>query len=419
MPGGSRNTSLVYVKSILSEIESILGELDSSNCVFGIFNTGVTPIGEPLGDAYFVDGSVSASGDGTTWATAVQTIDESIALCTANQNDSVFVSPGQYDEDANVGGVLVDVAGIHLFGLGKYECQVRNPNASATAVFTVSVNHIEIAGFNVNEMATTVEGIYCTQNALHVHDCIFNNTQENAIHLAGSVYCIIEHNRIVLSTDDGIELSGFVTDNLILENYITGVGDNAIHLNGGTASRNYVIGNVINGSNGTTDQGIHLNGADGNTVVRNAVGGCVTAGLDSGNNNVKRMNEGDFGWVLAYPLLAGPIRCTGGVGAWVMGAYVPIIAVAALTDYDIVGIQFLVNSATSYIVRIGVGAPGSEVAKTEFPTATQVVNTEYDFILNEPLRVRSGSGLAVACATLAGLGSEWADCKVLVNTNAW
>ncbi len=67
---------------------------------------------------WFVDGDVAASGSGTSWATALKTIQEAVAA--ASSGDEIWVAQGAYTGNAGTAGGLENVvimkAGVALYG---------------------------------------------------------------------------------------------------------------------------------------------------------------------------------------------------------------------------------------------------------------------------------------------------------------
>lgn len=79
------------------------------------------------------------------------------------------------------------------------------------------------------------------------------------------------------------------------------------------------------------------------------------------------------------------MTCTSGSPARLLGAWRQVIEADAISeDFDITGIQFLVNTATQYCVQIGIGASGYEGSINDFRTDTQAVDTEYASISTPP-----------------------------------
>ena len=127
----------------------------------------------------------------------------------------------------------------------------------------------------------------------------------------------------------------------------------------------------------------------------------------------------------SYPALATGTTVTG-AGANIKGAWAEIIAAAAITeDFWIVGLQATLNAVDEYMLDLGVGAGGDEVALiTNLPVEmdTRVVTAvgETDRIhaaalLPYPIRVAANSRIATRLATVGG-GSDTAEVKVIVAT---
>lgn len=73
------------------------------------------------GSSYFVDsGSGSSSNDGSSWSTALATLDQAINKCTANQGDIIYLAEGHTETYTTTGvKATFDIAGITVIGLGK------------------------------------------------------------------------------------------------------------------------------------------------------------------------------------------------------------------------------------------------------------------------------------------------------------
>lgn len=276
----------------VDDVEEFLSTLGS----FGIFpGMGAA---EHIREFYWVD-SVNGSdaNDGSTGALAKATIDAAIALTTANQDDIILVLKGDYNENVNTGGVLADVAGIHLFGLGQRLCTVDNSNGAATAVFTVSAANVEIAGFFIDEQTASVEGIKSTVALAHlaIHDNYLVGNMENGI--SGTLsFSYIYGNEINAGTNDGIELTGSCVGCRIFNNQIYSCGDNGIHINSDDGDTNFIYDNTINGDSGDTDFAISITLGDNNKVSGNTMGELATWPiLDSGSSNIWVNNHADVG----------------------------------------------------------------------------------------------------------------------------
>lgn len=92
------------------------------------------------GNIFYVDSGLSGALDtnaGTTWATALATIDGAIGKCTANNGDVIFVAPGHTETITAAAGIVFDVAGVTVIGLGT---GTNRPTISLTTANTADID---------------------------------------------------------------------------------------------------------------------------------------------------------------------------------------------------------------------------------------------------------------------------------------
>ena len=91
--------------------------------------------GLTAGNVYYVHNSGSATGNGSTPAQAISTIDTAIGLCTADQGDIIAVLPGHAENISGAAGIAQDVAGVRIVGvgLGRQRPQVSFITADAAS----------------------------------------------------------------------------------------------------------------------------------------------------------------------------------------------------------------------------------------------------------------------------------------------
>ena len=87
------------------------------------FANGVSIRGVPLlsaypGDVYWVDSVNGSDGNKGTFDRPFATIDYAIGRCTANKGDIVMVKAGHTETVIAAAGIVVDVAGVAIIGLG-------------------------------------------------------------------------------------------------------------------------------------------------------------------------------------------------------------------------------------------------------------------------------------------------------------
>ena len=112
--------------------------------------------------AWFVDGSISASGDGTSWEQAFQTIQEA-ANAAANGNE-IYVKTGTY------GGAMISKA-VSIAG-GYDGLTVIDGHDAADYGLYINNASVTIRGFTITR--ARVAGIYGVNSPLSVTNCIFN-----------------------------------------------------------------------------------------------------------------------------------------------------------------------------------------------------------------------------------------------------
>lgn len=99
------------------------------------------------GTSYFVDsGSGSDTNSGTSWSTALATLDTAIGKCTASQGDTIYVAEGHAEDVESASAITIDVAGINIIGLGKGASRPTftfKTATTATAVISASSVYIE------------------------------------------------------------------------------------------------------------------------------------------------------------------------------------------------------------------------------------------------------------------------------------
>jgi hypothetical protein len=109
------------------------------------FNNGVSSMGLPIvggrylttGNVYFVHDTGSNGNDGTDSDHPVATIDYAVGLCTANQNDFIFVMPGHTETVASAGALDLDVIGITIVGIGTGS---NRPTINLTSAVTADID---------------------------------------------------------------------------------------------------------------------------------------------------------------------------------------------------------------------------------------------------------------------------------------
>lgn len=123
------------------------------------FPNGVSSFGMPvmgggvpitLGTYFFVSSVIGNNGyDGLSPDAPLATIDAAVNKCTASKSDVIIVLPGHAENIAAATSLVLDVAGVTVFGLGAGHLR-------PTLTFTATASRIPISADGV-----TVENILC------------------------------------------------------------------------------------------------------------------------------------------------------------------------------------------------------------------------------------------------------------------
>ena len=140
---GSSQGESVYADMVLAQTD-----LDAS-LVDTISLLGMKGLG--TGSVFYVDSAVSDS-EGTSWATAVATIDDAVNLCTADRGDYILVA-STHVEDLGLEDPKVDIAGVTIIGLGNGENRPVLSYDDSTDSFCINAD--DVAVYNLVFLAHT------------------------------------------------------------------------------------------------------------------------------------------------------------------------------------------------------------------------------------------------------------------------
>lgn len=163
---------------------------------FGVPIIGGGQIPATTGKYWFVDSvNGSNSNTGKTPKKAVATIDYAIGLCTASNGDVIVVMPGYTQTISASSGILADIAGVTIYGMGAGTLRPTITFGAAAADIDVSAanvtfdNFIFVANFDNVAAAVTVAAKDCTiknsefrdtSDALHFVNCVATSATNNA-----------------------------------------------------------------------------------------------------------------------------------------------------------------------------------------------------------------------------------------------
>ncbi len=134
-------------------------------------------IGQGLGTGkvFYVDSGVANEGDGGSWDTAFDTLDEGIGACTANRGDFILVAQG-HAETMGTASVNVDIAGITILGLGNANLRPTFTFDTATDTFAIAAtgDNVTIANLRFVAGVTVVAAgidVLTTVDGLSIIEC--------------------------------------------------------------------------------------------------------------------------------------------------------------------------------------------------------------------------------------------------------
>lgn len=135
--------------------------LPAKNMATLMSNLGLAPGGAALAtlglfpnSIWYVDSAVDSASGGTSWASALGTIDEAINLASAG--DVILVAPFHNEGAGNAQIFDCDVAGLTILGLGDGTQRPILDFDHANAVCSVGANDCTIAGFQFRPSVTAV-----------------------------------------------------------------------------------------------------------------------------------------------------------------------------------------------------------------------------------------------------------------------
>jgi len=242
-----------------------------------VFSLAFSHVGVTSAARWYVDGSVSASGDGKSWETAFKRIQEGIDA--ASDGDTVTVEQEMYTENVHFNGNSITLTSTDPLDSVVVEKTVIDGGAAGTVV-TFSGDEDQTCllwGFTIRNGDAEVGGGICGGGLdSHTHATIRNNvvTGNTARKGAGLAYC-----------------DGTITDNTISGNSADYGG--GLHECHGTIENNIITDNSAMGD--SLPRGGGLAGCHG-VVQYNTISGNYGAGLVGSSGRVQNNRiTGNFG----------------------------------------------------------------------------------------------------------------------------
>ena len=110
------------------------------------------------GKVFYVDSGVANEGDGDSWDSAKDTLDEAVNLCTANRGDFILVAQGHTEVmGAAADEVDIDVAGVTVIGVGKGTLRpLFDYTGTVTGAFAIGAGNVTLVNLVFKANVTDV-----------------------------------------------------------------------------------------------------------------------------------------------------------------------------------------------------------------------------------------------------------------------
>ena len=235
------------------------------------------------GTNYFLDSTISQSGDGKSWANAFKTITEAVAAAVV-RNDVINVAPGDYDANAVIN---ITTQGLTIRGPGGNDVQNRAMIYSGDAghLMTINAHEVTIDGISFSAVDNTFDAIRVATTVaaykVAIRNCRFDGwSGEHGIYADGTYDApdlLIEDN--LFRSWDTAAIRVNTTRAMIRRNEIIleGATSGIMHIpTGGSRPDTSIIDNVIFGTY-NSDTGIEIVNTPTESLfhmARNHVVGC-------------------------------------------------------------------------------------------------------------------------------------------------
>ena len=112
--------------------------------------------GKGTGKMFYVDSGVANEGNGTSWTSARDTLDEAVGLCTASRGDFIFVAQGHNEALTAADGVDCDIAGITIIGVGNGTLMPTFDYDLAAGEFVIGAANVTIQNLRFRAGTSTI-----------------------------------------------------------------------------------------------------------------------------------------------------------------------------------------------------------------------------------------------------------------------
>jgi hypothetical protein len=210
------------------------------------------------GKYFFVDGSLSTGGSGTSWSDAFADIQAGVDACTSRNNDVVFVAPRNSSANNNRydGNIKIAKRSVTLVGVGNNfkRCSVRS--SSGTLVTLSGLDGVSYLGIGMYVVSTAtdveISGFQFDASGTYLGLYIGDGNRIDATIYAGGADTEgsrVHHNLFKYGTT-GVMYDGSAADHIFHDNILYKQSDNGAYLGpGGTqqTQRVYILDNIFSG----------------------------------------------------------------------------------------------------------------------------------------------------------------------------
>lgn len=243
------------------------------------------------GNIFFVDSGdgTDSTGFGSHPDTPFASIDFAVGQCTASQGDVIFVLPGHSETLSAAGALDLDVAGIHIIGVGEGADQPIVTLDTATTT-DIDVDAASITVENIHFSANFADIAVCLDvNAddFTLRRCRFTETATNMNFLvcvqdaaaAASDRITIEDCRAVglldASNTHFVNFGGTGTGHKVVRNFLSGDWGTMAIGGSGVITFCEIADNTIMNEASDSDSCINVAGTATGVIVRNLCGGAA------------------------------------------------------------------------------------------------------------------------------------------------
>jgi hypothetical protein len=153
------------------------------------FPNGLTSFGVPVlpdaahtGNVFFVRSTYGSNGNVGSFESPFATIDYAIGMCTASNDDVIYVKAGHVETIAAAGGITADIAGVSIIGLGNGNARPTISWSAADSSFLITAANVSLKNIITTNTIDEVVSMFAVSAAGVTFDAVdFYQTTGQAI----------------------------------------------------------------------------------------------------------------------------------------------------------------------------------------------------------------------------------------------